>query len=237
MELPPQPFLDPRTKIAVMLVVNTCSFVYTNEPLVMATLMAVTVFLFLIDRLYTFAFVVTVVSIVIASLAWLSPLVIPQIGRAVGLILQYIFMYVPAVSIGLYVLRSTTASQIVVAAKRSKIPDTITIPMAVTLRFFPAVFTEMKAVHTAMRLAGGVKASGLTNPFHFVEHLMIPLVTSVLRIGDTLTASALIRGLGSPGPKTSISQSGFTRRDWIGVVCIGLIVLVIVATKVYDLPI
>ena len=53
------------------------------------------------------------------------------------------------------------------------------------------------------------------NPAALIEYRFIPLMISVVKIGEDLSAAALTRGLDNPIRRTNITQIGFTHYDVI----------------------
>lgn len=63
------------------------------------------------------------------------------------------------------------------------------------------------------------------NPTALLEYRVIPLMMSVVKIGDELSAAALTRGLGGLKHRTSIAAIGFTAYDLIiALLSVGLLV-------------
>ncbi len=48
-----------------------------------------------------------------------------------------------------------------------------------------------------------------------IEYRLVPLMVSVVKIGDELSAAALTRGLGAPVKRTNICKIGFHVQDII----------------------
>lgn len=46
-----------------------------------------------------------------------------------------------------------------------------------------------------------------------LEYRLVPLIISIVKIGDELSAAALTRGLGAPGKRTDICNIGFHVQD------------------------
>ncbi len=46
-----------------------------------------------------------------------------------------------------------------------------------------------------------------------IEYRLVPLMVSVVKIGDELSAAALTRGLGAPVKRTNICKIGFRVQD------------------------
>ena len=91
------------------------------------------------------------------------------------------------------------------------IPKTITVPVSVMIRFFPAIAEEYGCIRNAMKMRG---ISGRT-PAQFLEYRLVPLMTAVLNIGGDLSASALSRGLDSPKKRTNACVIGFRAIDYV----------------------
>lgn len=50
-----------------------------------------------------------------------------------------------------------------------------------------------------------------------VEYRLVPLMVSVVKIGDELSAAALTRGLGAPVKRTNVCRIGFHFQDVIAI--------------------
>ncbi|MFR9823976.1 CbiQ family ECF transporter T component, partial [Corynebacterium striatum] len=90
----------------------------------------------------------------------------------------------------------------------------------------PIIVAEAKAIRDAMVLRGlqpGVK-SWITQPTQSSAMLIIPLLGAVVRAGDELAASALVRGLGGPTRPTTTADLSFKLVDATALAGLGLIV-------------
>ena len=93
--------------------------------------------------------------------------------------------------------------------------------MSVIFRFFPTISAEeYQAIRDAMKMRG-IRFGG-KNPFLMVEYRLVPLMVSVVKIGDELSAAALTRGLGAPVKRTNVCQIGFHIQDMIAVLLCAL---------------
>ncbi|MGO1480593.1 MAG: energy-coupling factor transporter transmembrane component T [Brachybacterium sp.] len=119
-------------------------------------------------------------------------------------------LILPGLTCGWYALRTTTASEFIAAMQRLHCPDALTIPASVIFRFFPTVAEEYRDITTAMRMRG---ISGLRNPVAMLEYRFVPLLVSVVSIGNELSISAVTRGLGSGRKRTTICRIGFRAAD------------------------
>ena len=60
----------------------------------------------------------------------------------------------------------------------------------------------------------GIRFGG-KHPGKMIEYRLIPLMISVVKIGDELSAAALTRGLGAPVKRTDICNIGFHLQDMV----------------------
>ena len=121
--------------------------------------------------------------------------------------------FVVTVVMGEYLIGTTSVSEFISAMERLKMPQAITIPMSVMFRLFPTIGSEWKSIRRAMRMRsirlGGARAGQV------LEYQLVPMMTSSVRIGEELSASALTRGLGAPVRRTNICRIGLRVQDII----------------------
>lgn len=203
--------LDPRTTVLFLLIVNVTVLSVTHQAV------AVFGFLFTAFMLLTagsrrflagYTVFFAVCQLLHAFVLPVSPHVIITI---IATLAFFVSKYAVALATGVYFVTTTNAGEFVAAMKRMRLPDVVVVPIAVMFRFFPAVFEEFWAVINAMKLRqlyrNGWEA--LLHPIKTTEYVVVPLLTSVIGIGEDLSASAMVRGLGSPAPKTTIVPLGF----------------------------
>lgn len=127
-------------------------------------------------------------------------------GAAVGI---YTHM-LPGFIMGYYLVSTTTVSEFVAAMEKMHIPQKIVIPMSVVFRFFPTVKEEYAAIRDAMKMRG---ITTFRSPMKMLEYRIVPLMISIAKIGEELSAAALTRGLGAPQKRTNICKIGFGPLD------------------------
>ena len=119
--------------------------------------------------------------------------------------------FAPGFMMGAFLIASTSVSDFTAALKRMHISEKIIIPLSVIFRFFPTIGEENAAISDAMRMRG-IRFGG-RHPGKMLEYRLIPLMISVVKIGDELSAAALTRGLGAPVRCTDICKIGFHAQD------------------------
>ena len=121
--------------------------------------------------------------------------------------------FVVTIVMGEYLITTTSVSEFISAMERLHMPQAVTIPMSVMFRLFPTIGAEWRSIRKAMRMRGihlgGAKGTQV------LEYQLVPMMTSTVRIGEELSASALTRGLGGPVRRTNICRIGFRTQDYI----------------------
>lgn len=107
--------------------------------------------------------------------------------------------FAPGFMTGAYLLATTSVSEFISAMEKMHLPDKIVIPLSVIFRFFPTIKEEYESITDAMKMRG-IRFGG-KNPLLMIEYRLIPLIFSVIKIGDELSAASLTRGLGAPVKK------------------------------------
>lgn len=219
--------LDPRTKLAVMLslVVFTLGGTGSHIQAVRYAVIALSIVPFALHataKRYTKAVVLLCLFILVKSAeTWLVPRLSGASLSITSVLCMLFVRLMPSLSMGSYMLCSTTVSEFLAAMHRMHIPQQITIPLSVMFRFFPTVTKEFSSINTAMKMRdirlGGKNAAGL------VEYRLVPLMVCSVNIGSELSAAALTRGLGAKVKRTNICKIGFHLPD--AVVLVGIVAL------------
>lgn len=215
--------LDPRTKLLLLFTITTLMFSTSNEGwmnLVKPVLSLIPFILILSERrfktagkyvlLYLICFVLERVALTQLS-GMLSFLLL-----AVTAIMT---RFAPGIMMGAYMIEATSVSEFIGAMERMHVTEKIVIPLSVIFRFFPTISEEYRAIQDAMRMRG-IRMGG-RSPFLMIEYRLVPLMVSVVKIGDELSAAALTRGLGAPVRRTNVCKIGFYVQDILAcLVCI-----------------
>lgn len=205
---------DPRTKLFLTVTVSTIMITGGTGGLmnfVRPCLMACPVIFLLLSRKWKAAAGFTVTYAVLFALELtVLPLLTGTwnfiLGAAVGI---YTHM-LPGFIMGYYLVSTTTVSEFVAAMERMKVPQTVIIPVSVVFRFFPTVKEEYAAIRDAMKMRG---ITTLRSPMKMLEYRVVPLMMSLAKIGEELSAAALTRGLGAPQKRTNICTIKFGAAD------------------------
>lgn len=123
--------------------------------------------------------------------------------------------FIPGGMLGVYFFSSTRINEFVAAMERMHLSQKIIIPISVMFRFFPTVKEEAEGISDAMRMRKLGFACFFSKPTEILEYRLVPLMISVVNIGEDLSASALTRCLGREKNRTNISHCGFGLFDYV----------------------
>jgi energy-coupling factor transport system permease protein len=206
-------YLDPRTKVLFMATLTTLLFFAYENIVLVIFIAAVPLILLFINKqrkialIYGGLFVLGILASYIKN-----TVVLPQVLNAILILLiALVVRLFPTFMLGYYIIKSTKVSEFVTAMHRWHISEKLIIPITVVFRFIPTIQEESRYIADAMKMRQiqfGTKKF-FKNPTSILEYKIIPLMISIVKIGEELSAAALTRGLGSPNKRTNISIIGF----------------------------
>ena len=131
----------------------------------------------------------------------------------------------PCAMAGILLIQTTQVSDLMSGLYRLKLPKQIVTPLAVTLRYIPAITEEWHNINDAMRIRsfrtpGRNVIKRIQKKF---ECYYVPLLVSASQIAEELSAAAITRGIENPVPRTILHRTKFQLLD--GFIFLFLIVL------------
>lgn len=228
-------WLDPRTKLYMLVIFSIVMIDGKADGISfwLKPALALVPFLLLLSGRRRKA---AITYLIVFYALWIIKLyLVPHMGIAATLIFSLLAQlgtrWFPSAMMGYYLLSTTTVSEFVLAMQRMHIPEAIIIPFSVMFRFFPTISEEAEAIGNAMRMRGITGKNFFKNPSAFLEYRIVPLMMSVVTIGNDLSAAALTRGLGNGKKRTSICAIGF---HWKDVLLIALVTVTLAIFMIFS---
>ena len=195
---------DPRTSVVLIIATSVTVMAPGGETFVPAGL-GLGLLLAIADRAWRHLGALAAAAATLELLARGLPLLAPStFSVLVGVVSAFLLRFVVVYGVVLHFFRTGTPAAVTAALRAARIPRALTVPIAVVLRFAPVVAAAASAVVDSMRLPGLTsRRSVLRHPVLSIERFTVPVIASTLRVGDDLTAAALLRGLGSYQRPTS----------------------------------
>lgn len=112
--------------------------------------------------------------------------------------------FFPTIMCIVLIYKTTQVSQLSATMAKMKIPKSVTITVAITIRYIPTLIEEWRHIREAMSVRR--VTAGIRNPFVRIakscECYLIPLFMSAIRTSDELSAAAITRGIDNPAMPT-----------------------------------
>ena len=115
------------------------------------------------------------------------------------------------------VISTTKVGEFLSAMAHLHIPQKLTIPIAVMLRYLPTIREDWHYIKDAMRLRdvsptfwGFLKAPAMT-----VNCIYVPLLTAASKAADELSIASVTRGIENPKPRTCLVKIQMLTADWL----------------------
>lgn len=244
--------IDPRVKILSVIALSLLIFAATRLEILLASGFLVAVFIILrltpaqiLRTLRPVAIFMVLIFIVhlfftagrpILSLTPL-PIHISREGLFRGL---YVTWQFAALVLTAAVLTLTTSPSDFVAGidrllsplSRIGLPSQdLSVMIAMALRFMPMLLEEYDRIRTAQTSRGADLATGsLSSRMRAGSTLIVPLIFSAFRRADELAEAMEARGY-RRGPRTTLRELAFSRRDWVTSIFVGLFLSVNLAFR------
>ena len=211
--------LDPRTKLLLLFTITTLMFGTGNEGVmnVIKPLLSIIPFILLLtERQFKTAGKYLMLYIVCFILERAAFTVLSgMVSFMVLAVTSIMTRFAPGIMMGAYMISSTSVSEFISSMERMHITEKIVIPFSVIFRFFPTIREEYQSIQDAMRMRD-IRIGG-RNPLLMIEYRLVPLMISVVKVGDELSAAALTRGLGAPVKRTNVCHVGFHGQDILAI--------------------
>lgn len=183
--------MDPRAKLYLLLLANLMLFFHVSLA-AEAIMAALFLLLFFLSGSYAAGLRLTAIYGVLLALdLWAVPRAENSpFLNVVALFSVGIRMMLPCIITGAYAFSTTTAGELVCALRSMHVPESVIIPCAVVIRFFPTVGEDYRQIRAAMALRGIAegKAALLLHPAQSLEYILMPLLMNGNNVAQDLSS-------------------------------------------------
>lgn len=219
--------IDPRTKILFCILINGVIYSYIDKMYIMLFI-AFAMLMLLYYKKYNTIKLYILVYLFIFTFEILTPFFPMIIVRILTPTIISLQMFLPFIIFGALLIKTSKISDVANVLDKIHCPNVLLIPFLVLLRFFPTVTQEIKNISNAMKLRNlnfGLK-SFITRPMKTVEYLYVPLLYSMVKLGNELTVASLTRGLGSDEQRTYKNDVRFHIVDLVLIIIFVLLMII-----------
>lgn len=210
--------LDPRAKLYLLLVANLMLFFHVSTVAEACMTVLFLLPFFLSGKARTGVRLGLIYAVLLA----LDLLSAPAAGQGgaldvVAMVSVGLRMMLPCIITGAYAFGTTTAGELTCALRTMRVPESVIIPCAVVIRFFPTVKEDYRQIRAAMALRGiaGGRGALLLHPVQSLEYILMPLLMNGNNVAQDLSVAALTKGIGLPGKHTCMQELHPTAMDWL----------------------
>lgn len=209
--------LDPRTKLALIAAMAVAVALAPGPAYEMALMAAACAFSALLGRSRAGVIMLALYAAVIAATRLAPHLDGVTARTALASFLLLVRKVLPCSLMAYATAATTRVGEFMSALARLRAPRGLTIPLAVALRYAPAVREDWAFIRDAMRMRGisPGPVSLLTSPGRTVDCVYVPLLMSAGRVSDELSMAAIARGIDNPVARTCYLRIAMRPVDWL----------------------
>lgn len=213
---------DPRTSLLLLVLANIVAFTQDNLWVEITWVVLLLVLIVACGCGRSAVKLAIAFGICLALQYYILPNGPKILASSFTIIASYARKIFPCLIIGAMIVQKTSVRELMVALRKWHIPQSLIIPLSVTVRYFPALKEETSYICDAMKLRNihGVQK---------IECLLVPVMISATTTAEELSAAAVTRGIENPAPKTSMIDMKFGVQDFLCVV-VGVVFCVISIT-------
>jgi ABC-type cobalt transport system, permease component CbiQ and related transporters len=209
--------IDPRSKLLILLLINTVVLVSPNIQTEWICIAVIIISLICMGAYKKAVRSVLIYAGMLGMMFLCSLFPDNFLSALISMIVVCCKKLAPPLFFASGMIDTTKVGELVSAMQKLRIPKSIVITFAVTLRFFPAAKEEYSSIKDAMRLRGiGLTVVNvITRPLTVMESVLIPMMMRCAAIAEELSAATVTRGIESGGKRTSINELKMRVVDWI----------------------
>lgn len=199
--------LDPRTIMGVLLAASVVAFMSKSLTVELGLVLGVA----LLQALTGHVRMALAFAGGYAVLWAVLNLVFPHVGGVAATMFTISFTFSRKIylclMVGALLVSDSSVHRLGAALAKLRLPQTVLVPLTVTLRYFPTLKEEASHIGDAMAL----REIPLRNR---AECFAVPLVMSAAQTAEELARAATCRGIENPAPSTDTERLTMRASDW-----------------------
>ena len=217
--------LNPLTEIIFLVSVSVVSFTNDNLTIDIIILLIVAIAASLLGLVKTS----TKALLLFALLQGIKHIILPSLPDIIsanfGLLVIHAPKLIPIFLVGQILVKTNPIRSIMYALKRLHLPDSLIIPLAISIRYFPTLREEYNLISDAVKIRG---VTGLKK----IELGLVPLIVTASNTADELAQAITVRGIENPARKIFVDNVSFGLWDGV-IVALCILMLFIVKLKLF----
>ncbi len=199
--------LDPRTLMGVLVAASVLAFAEKSLTVELCLVCAAG----LLQALAGYPKMAAGLVAAYAALLGILCCVFPNVGGVAATMFTISFTFSRKIylclMVGALLVSDSSVHRLGAALAKLRLPQTVLVPLTVTLRYFPTLKEEASHIRDAMAL----REIPLRNR---AECFAVPLVMSAAQTAEELARAATCRGIENPAPSTDTERLTMRASDW-----------------------
>ena len=153
------------------------------------------------------------VYIFVTLLAWLGSISgLDGLARTAVMLRALVCIYAPPVISAAILARGVRLHEAMTVLERMKLPRSFVLPLSVAFRYLPTLRLEISCIRTSLSMRK--LSPSLAHPLRSLENFAVPVLMRSLKISEELSRSALSRGYGLAGKRSSFVRVALDGQDY-----------------------
>lgn len=205
------PMIDPRSKVAILLMISVFSFAGNGQILTEflgIALIGVIMLMYKNVRSFVKCVLVYMIVFLLVVLCEHSQNVWASM---ISVMLVMIRKMMSIIMFASFMVATTKVSEMIAGLQKLHVPKSIITPTVIVFRFFPSLKEEFRCILNAMMIRGiyvNVK-NILTHPLCLCEYILVPMILRLSIVSDEISAAAVSRGIDSEKQRTTLYDIKF----------------------------
>lgn len=222
---------DVRIKVFLILIAGICTFIVNALPFEAGFIALLSILQLLSGKkVFRVSFVASYFCLVMMQL-FLLPILPNAVAMMLSVPVVSFRKMFPCIMAVLLLIKTTKVNEAIATMTRLRLPKSVTITFAVTLRYIPSLREELHHIREAMMIRQlDLRRLGLVQGIvKKTECYLVPVLISATKTAETLSAAAITRGIENPSLGTCRGYRRMAGQDYVlFVVCAALVVLSII---------
>lgn len=199
---------DPRTKFLLLVIANVIAFTQQSILVEIAWVVSLLTLISVCGCEKSACKLAAAFGVCLLLQYYAVPNVPQVLATTILILATYARKIFPCLIVGALIVQKTSVREMTAAFQKWHIPQSLIIPLSVTIRYFPAIREEIGYIRDAMKFRD---IHGLQK----LECYIVPIMMSATTTAEELSAAAVTRGIENPNKKTSIVTMKFGAHDMI----------------------
>ncbi len=199
---------DPRTELLLLVLANIVAFTQHSVWVEMTWVVLLLLMIVVCGCVKSAGKLAIAFGLCLALQYYILPNSPKILASSFIIIVSYARKIFPCLIVGAMIVQKTSVQELMAALRKWHIPQSLIIPLSVTMRYFPALKEETGYIRDAMKLRNIHGAQKM-------ECLLVPIMISATTTAEELSAAAVTRGIENPAPKTSMMEMKFGVQDFL----------------------